>query len=75
MLTITDAAGCTISDTFEIDALNFVSVSVDEDIEVCPDSRGITIVGDDSLATSVRWLNGQGIVVSSSKNSGCRRLE
>jgi gliding motility-associated-like protein len=69
MLTITDATGCTISDTFEIDALNFVSVSVDEDIEVCPDSRGITIVGDDSLATSVRWLNGQGIVVSSSKTA------
>lgn len=69
MLTITDATGCTISDTFEIDALNFVDVSVDDDFDVCPDSRGITIVGEDSLATSVRWLDSNGVVISSSRTA------
>lgn len=69
MLTITDAAGCSINDTFIIDALNFVSVTAEDDIEVCPDSRGIAIVGEDSLATSVRWLNELGIVQSTSRTA------
>jgi len=66
MLTITDAAGCAVSDTFEINSLNFVSVDVDDDFEVCPESRGVPITGTDSLATSVRWINASGIVQSNS---------
>ena len=66
MLTITDTSGCTVSDTFEINSINFVSVDVEDDFEVCPESRGVPISGSDSLATSVRWINALGIVQSNS---------
>ena len=70
VLTLTDANGCVVMDTFDIGALFFVNVSInEEDFEVCPESRGVPVTGKDSLATAVRWLNAAGIVQSNGKNA------
>jgi gliding motility-associated-like protein len=63
-VTVTDASGCTVTTSFTIGVESFVSVNAGIDQEVCPDSRGVRIVGTDSFANSVRWLSASGVVQS-----------
>lgn len=70
ILTVTDANGCTINDTFTIGADFFVSVDIlGADFEVCPESQGIPVTGSDSLATAVRWLSASGVVLSNGNSA------
>lgn len=64
--TVTDNNGCSLSDTFEVGTVFQVAASVGDDFTVCPDTREILLVGEDSLATSRRWLQGNGVVISDS---------
>ncbi|MEZ4721442.1 MAG: gliding motility-associated C-terminal domain-containing protein [Flavobacteriales bacterium] len=61
-LTVTDLNGCTISGTYTIGVITRVIANAGPDIIVCPKTRGIQVVGVDSFATSVRWLDHRGVV-------------
>ena len=61
VLEVTDANGCSVLDTFTIDALFFVEVEAMDDIEVCPLSE-IVLTGTQDGATSTRWLYENGVV-------------
>ena len=65
ILIVTDANGCAIADTFTIDAEFFVDVVAMDDFEVCPFTNQINVTGTNTGATSVRWLNLNGVVADS----------
>jgi len=64
-LIVTDVNGCTLADTFTIDAEFFVDVIAMDDIEVCPFTNQVPITGTNTGASSVRWLNLNGVVAAS----------
>ncbi len=63
VLLVTDGNGCTISDTFVVNALNSVSVTAVGDSTVCPNAIGVQLSAIDSGAASLRWINGNGVVL------------
>ena len=63
ILIVTDANGCSLTDTFTIEAEFFVEVIAMEDIEVCPFTNQLSVTGTNTGATSTRWLRPNGVVV------------
>jgi len=63
ILIVTDANGCSLTDTFTIEAEFFVEVIAMEDIEVCPFTNQLSVTGTNTGATSTRWLRPNGAVV------------
>lgn len=64
-LTITDAIGCTVTDSFNVGIEFDVSVTAMDDFFVCPQSQGVDITGTQTGATDVRWLNENGTIAGS----------
>lgn len=56
VLTVFDTNGCSISDTFDVEATFFVEVEAMDDLDVCPHSTGVVLTATQQGAGSTRWL-------------------
>jgi gliding motility-associated-like protein len=64
ILTLEDAIGCTMSDTFTVGADFAISVIAPADTTVCPFTVDISVTGSFTGGGSTRWLASNGIILS-----------